>query len=170
MKHHNNNKLLIAGIILMLWISYQFAIKNTLQLRSQWKEQKEQLAELADSPRQLALLQAKNEGLSKQLQAFNLENGSLQNNLLKSLSQKAAEHQVKIIDYDAHHISEVDGYRLKTYMFNLEGRFTDILKTIASLENQSGLGAVTHLGFEKKTEHRKKRTYLRVKVLVEEVL
>ena len=76
---------------------------------------------------------------------------------------------VKIINFNAPHKIEDGKNAIETYIFNLEGSFTNILKTLNALENNGGFGAITHVGFEKKKDYRTKRTYLQAEVFLEQV-
>jgi hypothetical protein len=115
------------------------------------------------------LLSQKERFLDEQLKELNLGDASMQNNLLKFLNRHAGKNKVKVIDFNSPHVIATENEEIATYIFNLEGGYTQILKTLHSLENNGGFGSVTHVVFEKKKDYRKKRTYLQAEVFLEQV-
>lgn len=163
------NRLLILGIILMVLVSYQLAIKNTVQTYRAYKEHQKEKELVANIPKQLALLTQKERVLNKKLQEQNVEGSSVQSNLLKFLNRQAQLNSVKVIAFNAPHSVTEETKILETYIFDLEGNYTDILKTINALENNGSFGAVVHLQIEKLQNYRSKRTYLQAKIFLEQV-
>lgn len=163
------NKLLILGFALMVLVSYQFAIKNTVNTYGDYLENKKTKEKVANIPKQLALLTQKERVLDRQLQELNLEDSSVQSNLLKFLNQQARLHSVKVIVFNAPHSIVEESKTVETFIFDLEGNFTDILKTVNALENNGSFGAVVHLQIEKLKNYRSKKTFLQAKVFLEQV-
>lgn len=169
MKLNKKNKLLLGGILLMLVVSYKLAIQNTLALRQEYNTHLNQKELLNNLPQKLSMLSQKEQHIDKQLASLNVGSSSMQNNLLRFLNEQANQNQVKIIDFNAPHLQEVGKNTIETYIFNLEGGFPNILKTIYSLENQSGFGAISHLDYEKKKNYRTKKNFLQATVHLEMV-
>lgn len=163
------NRLLILGIILMVMISYQFAIKNTMETYGAYIQNQKEKELVGNVPKQLALLTQKERVLNKKLQEQNVEGSSVQSNLLKFLNRQAQLNSVNVIAFNAPHSVTEETKILDTYIFDLEGNYTDILKTINALENSGAFGAVVHLQIEKLKNYRSKRTYLQATVFLEQV-
>ncbi|MEO0570792.1 MAG: hypothetical protein AAF039_03735 [Bacteroidota bacterium] len=166
---NRKNKLLVLGFALMVLISYRLAIRNTLSTYGTYVENKKGKERVGNIPKQLALLTQKERALDKKLRELNLEDSSNQSNLLKFLNRQAQLNAVKIIAFNAPHSVKKENRTTETYIFDLEGNYTDILKIINALENSGSFGAVVHLQIEKLKNYRSKKTYLQAKVFLEQV-
>ena len=169
MKLTKKNKYLIFGILAMLVISYKLALENTIVAKMRYSENVEKQVSISNLPKQLSMLSQKEQFLDKQLQELNLEDTSMQSSLLKFLNKQVRQHKVKVIDFNSPHIITTENEEIATYIFNLEGGYTNILKTLNSLENNGSFGSITHVGFEKKKNYRTKRTYLQAEVFLEQL-
>lgn len=169
MKFSKKNKILLGGVLLMLLVSYKLAIQKTVNVAKAHSVNTERKELIKDIPKQLALLSQKERHLDSQLSDLNVDNSSLQSSLLKFLNQEAEKNKVKIIEYNSPHFYQTEKETKETYIFNLEGSYTSILKTIHALENKGTFGAVSHLDMEKKKDYRTKRTFLQAKVFLEQV-
>ena len=169
MKLNKKNKLLLLGAATMLFLSYQLALKNTFKAYANFLENKANREMVGNIPKKMALLSQKEHLLDKQLDELNIEDISIQNNLLKYLSSEAEKYQVKIIDFNSPHLINTQGGQKETFIFDLEGGYSSLLQTINALENNGSFGAVSHLHFEKMKDYRSKRTYLRTKIFLEQV-
>ncbi len=168
MKLTNKNKYLLVGVVALSLLSYRLAIHNTLAVREEFYNNLEKKESIANLPGQLSMLGQKEKTLDAQLLALNVGNSSLQNNLLKFLNQEASKNRVKIIDFNSPHVVEAEKGTIETHIIHLEGGYTDILKTLNALENKGSYGAISHLAFEKKKNHRSKRTYLQAEVFLQQ--
>ena len=166
---NKKNKILILGFVAILFMSYQLALKNTKEAYSSYNSNLEKRESIGNIPRQLAMLDQKEKAIDAQLQLLNLEESSLQNNLLKFLNQQAELNEVKIIDFNSPHIHKTENRQIETYSFDLEGSYSGILKMVNALENHGSLGAVIHFEMEKKKDYHSKRTYLQAKIFLEQV-
>ena len=169
MKFSKKNKILVFGIVLMLFFSYKLAIQKTIEVSNTYHSNLDKKERIKDLPKQLSFLKQKERYLDSELGSLNMDHSSIQNSLLKFLNNEADENKVKIIEFNSPHIFETDQQTKETYIFSLEGGFTNILKTIHAIENKGNFGAVIHLGLEKKKDYRTKRTFLQVKVFLEQV-
>jgi len=164
---NKKNKLLVFEILAMLFLCYQFAIKQTFTTYRAYSNNLQKKEELSSIPLQLERLTQKELVLDKQLLELNVEDISIQNNLLKYLNQEAEKNKVKIIDFNSPHRFEGENGEIETYIFDLEGGFTNILKLLNALENHGAFGAINHTAFEKTKDYRTRRTFLQTKVFIE---
>ncbi|MEM9001574.1 MAG: hypothetical protein AAGB24_15030 [Bacteroidota bacterium] len=169
MKANKKNRFLIVSILIMCLVSYRFAIKKTIALGEQYRNNLAKKELVKNLPRQLTLMTQKEQFLDAQLTKLSAGNSSMQNNLLKFLNNEAEKNEVKIIEFNAPHIFENGDATLETHMFKVEGGYTDILKTLNTMENLTSFGSINHLGFEKKKDYRSKRTYLQAKVFLQQI-
>lgn len=168
MQLNTKNKLLALGGLVLLILSYQLAIKKTLVAQKEYAINTERQVAIANLPNQLLQLSQKEQQLDAQLHHLNLEDTSMQSNLLKFLNRQTEIQKVKIIDFNAPHRIQTEQHLVETYIFDLEGGYVPIVKVLNALENNGGFGAITHLTFEKKKDYRSKRTYLQAQVFLEQ--
>ncbi|MEO9511823.1 MAG: hypothetical protein ABJN84_03955 [Flavobacteriaceae bacterium] len=150
-------------------LCYKLAISNTLALRKEYLSLKKEERSLEDIPQQFALLSKKEVYLDSVLQKLNLNNTAMENNVLRVINNEATKNNIKVIDFNAPHISDKDNSHVMTYIFTLEGSYASILKVVYNLETKRNLGSIAHLGLEKKKEYRTKRTYLRAMVFLKQI-
>lgn len=168
MKLNRRNKMLLAGAVLALYISYEFAFANTLEYYSSYTSQKEiTTGELNDSG-YLKKLVLKEKMLNEALSQYTgVTDASFQNELLKQLSVLAAGNSLKIIDFKEPHVSTEKDMRISSYVFSLEGSFNGILLLINKLENNPSLGYIKNVAFIKKKNYKTNTHYLTAEVILQ---
>lgn len=169
MRFNRKNKILFGSILLMLVVSYKLAIEKTIDLSRDYNANLNKSELIKNIPEKLSFLSQKERHLDAQLSMLNAEDSSVQNSLLKFLNREAQKNKVKIIEFNSPHTIKEEKQITETYIFNLEGGYSNILKTIHALENKGNFGAIAHLGLEKKKDYRSKRTYLQVTVFLEQL-
>ncbi len=165
----NKNTVLLILLLLAVFLCYKLAIANTLALRKEYLSLKKEEVLFENIPQQLGVLSKKEIYLDSVLQKLDLNNSSIENNLLRVVNKEAAENNIKVIDFNAPHTSEKDNNKVMTYMFTLEGGYISILKVIHNLENQRNFGRVVHLDLVKKRDYRSRKTYLQTLVFLEQI-
>lgn len=166
MKLDNKNKILFIGFVLLLFLSYHLAIKKTLYLRADYLGNLENQELAKNIPLELAALSKKEIYLDAQFDKRNLSSSNFQTDLLKFLNENDTTKSVKLIEFKSPHIFQDKSAENVTYMMKLEGRYTEILNVLYSLENQSGFGIISHTSFEKQSNHRTQKEHLQSSVFL----
>ncbi|MEM7379887.1 MAG: hypothetical protein AAF361_01670 [Bacteroidota bacterium] len=169
MKSRMKIKLLCGGIVLMLLLCYQFAIKNTLVLKGRYNQLSSGVTALEDTPRQLSLLMQKSVYYDSILGEMDLGNTSLQNNLLRKLQQESEIQNVQVMDFNPPHSFFNETNELLTYSFDLKGSYNGMLRSLYTLEQKGNFGQIIHLDFEKKRNYRTKKQALTARVLLQQI-
>ncbi|NAS12384.1 hypothetical protein [Poritiphilus flavus] len=169
MKNRMKIKLLFGGLVLVLLLCYQFAIKNTLVLKDKYDQLSTGVSSLEDTPRQLSLLQQKSAYYDSILGGMDLGNTSVQNNLLRKLQQESAMQNVQVMDFNPPHSFINETNELLTYSFDLKGSYNGMLLSLYSLEQKGNFGQIIHLDFEKKRNYRTKKQALTASVLLQRI-
>lgn len=159
----------MIGFVLVLLLSYTLAISKTLQTRSEYVALEREQQQFNNLSQQLYLLHRKEAHLDSVLQSLNLDNTSIENNLLRVVNLEAEKNHLKVINFDPPHMYEMDGTIFKTFNFVLRGSFTDILKAIHSIEMQSSFGEVVHIDFTKQKNYRTSQNYLEATVFIQKM-
>ncbi|MEM9649399.1 MAG: hypothetical protein AAF969_13040 [Bacteroidota bacterium] len=149
MKLSKNNKYLLLGFLLLLFSSYYFAVRKTLDLKKKLHVIQDEQKNFESAHLQFSQLLEKERNLDRELANMNLDNTSLQNNLLKFLNAQGIKNEFAIKEFNAPHIAIDANSETTTYMFVLEGGYLTLLTVIHKLENHGGFGNVSHVGFEK---------------------
>ncbi len=166
MTKKQKNIVLVAGFLLALIICYRFAISNTLEQKQRYNDLKLESEIFENSPRQLSILNQKEAYYDSLLAKYQLDDSSLQNNLLKTINFFAEKNDLKVVSFLEPHVFENNGLIVYTYQFVLEGEYNAINKLIYKLEQDTKFGEIINLHFEKKKNFRTGRYYLQARVLL----
>lgn len=166
MTKKQKNIALIIGFIIIIILCYQLAISKTLQQKEQYNTFKEQELLFKNAPKQLSLLKQKEVYYDSLLTKYQLVGSSIQNNLLKFVNTFASKNNLKVVSFLEPHSVSKNELIIKTYEFVLEGDYNAINQLIYQLEQQTRLGEVVNLYFEKKKNFRRGTYYLQARVLL----
>ena len=169
MKLEKKNKLLLLGFAIALFFSYQLAIRNTLAIREEFEINNIRMEAIAGFPNTLTAMRNKEKALQAQLTQMDLSSVSFQTDLLRVLNKASANNKVNIVNLKSPHKIVVQTDTVATYIFDLEGGYGDILKTLNTLEKKKSYGVISHLAFEKKKDYRSRRTFLQAKVFLKQL-
>lgn len=167
MKSSSKNNILLGSIVLALFICYKLAIQKTIVFRNEYQELVTETSSVKEIPRQLAVLKKKEKYYDSILQNMDLEDTSLQNNLLRVLNEEVLLNNLDIIDFNQPHIHQNELNETHTFTFKLKGEFVDILKTIHALEQKGNFGKIVHLDFVKKKNYRTNKYSLSASVFLQ---
>lgn len=166
MTNKTKNILLVAGFIISLILCYHLAISNTLVLKKEYNDLKEEELLFKNTPKKLPLLKQKETYYDSLLSKYQIQDGSIQNNLLKSINTFTSNNSLKVIGFLEPHIFKANDLNIKTYQFTIEGNYNSILKLIYHLEQQTKFGEIINLHFEKKKNFKSGKHYLQAHVLL----
>lgn len=169
MKLDKRNKLLVIGFCIVLYICYSFAISNTVQYYSEYKNKQEEIAADSDMPNLVAQLVHKEKQLDQILANYDVKiSESFQNDLLKQLTSYSDSYHLKIVDFKEPHINSQKGFNTTSYTFSLEGSFNGCLALLNKVENNPMLGNIKHLNFVKKRNYKTNTDQLFVEVIMQQ--
>lgn len=169
MNSRTKNLLVILAIVVAFILCYMFAFSNTLALKGEYEKLSEEQRLYDNAPEQLAVLLKKQVYYDSILQKMNLGDTSIQNNLLRVLNIEAEKHKLKVVDFNTPHKAEINGNQLNTFDLKLEGNFTDLLKTIHTIEQKNSFGEVVHLHFQKNRNYRTRKDFLTARVFIQNI-
>ena len=169
MKIDKKNKLLVFGVVLLLFTSYKLAIDNTLTLKKEHRKLGSQVELFTNIPKQLSILTKKEKYYDSILVKMDLGDTSIQNNLLRTINQEAKGNNVNVMDFNQPHIYQMGGNDIRTFSFNLSGNYTNILKIVHAIEQKGNFGEVVHVNFEKKKNYRTNKYSLGATIFVQQV-
>ncbi|RDY60765.1 hypothetical protein [Flagellimonas nanhaiensis] len=145
------------------------AIQKTWTLRKEYLNLKTEEQQFENISQQLFALTKKESSLDSILLALNLENKSMENNLLRFVNEVAKENHIKIIDFNSPHIYETNSSSFTTYDLVLRGDFLSIVKSINSIESQSSFGEIVHVNFVKQKNYRTSKNFLEATIFIQKI-
>ena len=160
------NILLLIGFLLVLLLSYNFAISNTIGLKKEYNDLKQQELLFENIPKQLSVLKQKEKYYDSLLTKYQVNGSSIQNSLLKTINITAESNNLKVISFLEPHIFKTNNITHKTYQFTLEGDYNSILQLIHKLEQETKFGEIINLHFLKKNNFRTGQYYLQAEILL----
>ncbi len=169
MSSGKKNMFLLLGFVVLLFLCYKYAIKNTV-VEINRKERLTSEKVLSDEiPKNLAILSQKEKYFDSILGKMNMGNTSLENNLLRIINIETQKNNVSVVDFNKPHVYVSENSHLRTFQFVLRGSFTSLIKTIYELEQNNSFGEIVSLDFEKKKNYRTRKNYLEVSVLLQNI-
>lgn len=166
MSYKKKNIILGLSFLILCIVAYQFAIKNTLALKSEYirilsfKENEQNIQT------KIGQLSAQKRYLDSLVSANKITTTNLQNELLVTLNKLCAEHQCKISKFDEPHTDSISGIVNTFHRFSLEGNYKQIINTIYDLEYERKLGQLVSVQLLKQRDYRRNSVYLTADVLI----
>ena len=143
--------MLLLGLLILLWASYNFSFSKTISLRKQYHTLlNDQAYNNNVSQKFINLKQQSNyyDSILKSKQINSIH--SFQNNLLQIITNYSDTKGLKIINFSNPHLFKTDNANLLTYTFTLKGTFKSINQLIYELEQHHKFGKIISVQFEKK--------------------
>jgi hypothetical protein len=169
MSYKKKYNFLIAGILLLFIISYQFSIKKTVLLYQDCKEMQSKLKLIDEAPE--SINQIKNE--IAQVDGMISSNDSSGTNFRELLLEKAGnfclENNISIKEFPASVEENKNDYIIETNIIALEGSFQNLLKFTYNIEQKYKVGKVASVNFSSKYDIVAKKNKLTEKIYVQNI-
>jgi len=166
MTQKTKNIILVVGFLLIVLVAYQYAISNTLQLKSEYKALKQDAVVFDNMPLQLSSLKQREIYYDSLLTKYQLGESSIQNSMLKAINTYAEANKLKVVGFIEPHKIIKNDLTVNTYQFTLEGDYNAIISLIHQLEQKTKFGEVINLNFKKLKNYKTGKYYLKASVLL----
>lgn len=168
MKLNRKNRFLVGGFVFALFVSYHFAIKNTIHYFNEYSEKSDMINHQLLSHETSLRMLARERQLDSLLAEYKISiTESFQHDLLKELSTQSAERGIKITEFKEPHIFTDSGMVVVSYNFTLNGSYNRTLALLNRLENTPGFGSVRHVSFFTKSDFRNNSKELFAEVILQ---
>ncbi|KAA3615875.1 MAG: hypothetical protein DWP94_15210 [Flavobacterium sp.] len=167
MQQRNKNIILVLGFAVVLFMAYKLSISKTIELKQEIAMLKSEVDRSEELPVLLANLSSREKYADSILNVNNIENVSIQNNLLELLNRQSLDTGVRIVEFSQPHKFVGESVNKTSFQFKLEGEYNQIERIIHLLEQEYNLGEVINLHFEKKRDYRRGMDYLECQVILE---
>lgn len=133
--------LLIAGVLLLLLVSYQMAFKKTLALWQAHRNLTEKLALSADLSIEPGYLKRKGHNLEGILRLYKVDSAAFRNSIISAVSMTAAKENVRLLEVPSEDpFFRTDRFVIQKMVF--QGDFFALLKTLRNLQQTPQVGVV----------------------------
>jgi len=170
--YKKKNRLLIAGIVLLSFISYRMAFRNTFNVYTGINSLEEQLKLADDAPQKVAGLQARLAGMDQVLgrgQSGWKSDTGIQQSLLGIVTDYCQKNNVTLREFPKT-IQKAQGeYLVETNFFVVEGGFIKLLELLYLLEQKNRAGKVASANFSTKKDYKTKALNLTSTIYVQNV-
>ncbi len=162
------NIALISGFVILLWLTYQFSISNTLEAKHKYNALMNQKQLLSNLPKQINYLKQQHVYYDSILEKNKITaESSFQNNLLQIMNSFATKNDLKIIAFNEPHEVIKNDAILKTYTFKVKGSFNQILKLLNTLEQYGNYGKMISINFNKNKNYKTNRMSLSCEIFLQ---
>lgn len=132
---------MVAGVVLLLLISYQMAFKKTIALWVKHKELERNLSFAGDVSVQPDYLKRKGHNLKNILQLYRSDSATFRNSIISSVSITAAKENVRLLEVPSEDpFYKTDRFIIQKMIF--QGDYFALLKTLKNLQQTSQIGVI----------------------------
>lgn len=160
------NRLLLIGALLLLWIVYAFALRNTIDARSECRTLQAKLDSSAGAPQRLT--QLKDELAA--LDAITCDSGnSVHEQLLGVVTNYCGQHGLTLRDFAPPVRYRSDAWTVETHPVTVEGNYISLLQLVHRLEQEKN-GKVVSVVFHSKRDNKTQALALLVTIYVQNII
>lgn len=162
------NKLLLAGVVVLLWLVYTFAISNTLEARIVCVQQQARLDSAQGAPDQLLQLETE---LAKFASLTGEQNDTVRDmheHVLNFVTVYCNEHTLELREFNRPVRYRQQEWTVETHPFIVEGSYIEIVQLLHALE-LSGNGRVVSADLHTKTDTKTKVKSLLATIYIQNI-
>ncbi|MGB3468386.1 MAG: hypothetical protein WBA74_24085 [Cyclobacteriaceae bacterium] len=165
--YKKKNIALAITIVVLLIVGYFLSFSKTLELT----RENEQLRSDEDSGTNLPLrIASVNRNIQKLDSLILLNEESYQARLLGTLSKYCQKHKTTLLEVKDVEFSQYENAPYETYSIKMEGKYTDLIRTMSDMENNYGLGKIQSVNFATETERKSKKVSLVLQLYLTRVI
>ncbi|CAM1356413.1 hypothetical protein [Tenacibaculum halocynthiae] len=169
MNNQQKNIGLLVGFLITLFVVYNFAIKNTFEVKNKYSNLLKEKQLLNNATNRTIYLTQKNNFLDSILKSKNVSlKNSFQQTLLQKITSFSEEKKIEVLAFDEPHEFIEKNTTITTFSFEVKGDFSTLLKLINHIEQQQ-LGELISIHFKKKKNYSKNRIYLTAAIFLQKI-
>jgi hypothetical protein len=139
--------LLIAGSIILLFLSYQLALKKTIEAWQINHRLNLQLTEANNLPYEPAYIERKNKNLNLIINQYKADTANFRSIIINTISMIADKQQVKLSEVPLQDpLYNSDAFIIQK--LNFEGSYFALTKVLHQLQSASGIGMVCSVSYK----------------------
>lgn len=157
-KYRNRFYMVIAGILILIWVSVVFGFSRTIELNDRLKQRSAQLSAIQDAPVRLLQINEKLSYLESLMGNISGEEPATQ--LISTIGVFGKSNGLMLHEISARHSVVKDGITVNTYKAVVKGPFKNSLKLLDELQKSPEVGNIRSVVFESETDNRTGKRYL----------
>lgn len=158
--------LIVALVLLLLIVSWTWAISPTMKTFREIKAIQEQLETLENAPQQIAELRQRLDLIDKIIGKTSSD--IRQEDIINAISSYVkVGNKVELCSMPPADNFNKDGYLIKTYSLELQGSFHELVKFIYHFERVQSIGKISSAEFFIVNDRQTNRDYLRLKIFTQ---
>lgn len=166
--HQTRNMVFIVALVIVCVLCYQFGIKKTLSIKTEYKALIDEKMAFNNMQQQLNLLRQKERYYDSLLLKYQIANNSIQNSLLNTLNSFVKSNDLSISKFNEPHVNNnADGQKVVTYNFTVKGTYNNIMRLTHFIEQRTKLGQILNIHFVKHKDYKKGVNYLEAQILLQ---
>lgn len=167
--YKQKNRFLLIGIVLLAFLAYRMAFRNTISVYDEINSLEEQMKLADNAPQKAAGLQTRLEGMDQLLGRSQRSDTSVQQTLLGVVTDYCQKNSIILREFPRT-IRKTEGeYQIETNFFIVEGGFIKLLELVYLLEQKNRTGKVASLNFISKKDFKTKVLNLTATIYVQNV-
>lgn len=140
---------LVAAIVILGYLSFNLAVKETVQLIYQCDSLENKINELKNAPEQIAILQQRINTIESDASVSSDTNSGFQKYIFRILDNYCKINPVMLVEVSEVALYQTGEYCVETHQLRVTGSFIPILKLIYEYENKCKPGRLTAIHFER---------------------
>lgn len=163
------NRLKILPLIFILGgiLVYNLTLSKTITLSKEVSRLQNEVEQISMAPVQIQKLNQELINLDSKI--GNHSGDISQEGIFRDLSQYCTRHKLMIREFPIFHKYTSQDHVVRSFQLEIEGAYHDLLKLVYHLEQETYLGKIASLHFEKKRNRRSRREYLSLKITLQTV-
>ncbi len=150
---------LIIGAVLLIWVSFKFAIMPSVELKQNLNQLKVQLKSIENAPYKLQTINKRLTDIEKQIGDVSGTEGS-GGYLIDKVGEFCKRNRLVLNEIPEKHTFNKDEFKIETYKLVIQGSFINLVKLLHEVETKPVAGKVRSVTFESEYDLREKRKYL----------
>lgn len=160
---------LLAGMLILVVVSYQLAIKKTIRLRGECVQLEQKIEAASDAPGNIKGIQNEITGLDKLISSGDTSNSDFRQLLLERTGEFCTANDISLKEFPTSSQTVKDDYIVETNTIVLEGAFSPLLEYCKALEQEYKIGKVVSVEFSSKLDLTSKKNKLSLKVFIQNI-
>ena len=169
MTYKKRNIILLASVLILLYLSWNLAIGETVKLADQVSQIETDLKNLENAPNEIARLESELSQVKGKTDKLYSSVLDMRKSLLSEISDLANQYQLTLKSFPDYYLQQKEGIELTTSPIVLSGNFKGMVQLINEFENKNISGKISSTLFEIKESPRTKKRTLYLTLYVQSI-
>jgi hypothetical protein len=169
LSYRQKNQYLLWGSLAFAIFVYLLAVSKTIALWQENKSLHAQLAQVEQAPSQIRSLQEKLSQFNSQLGIYLVEESDNQEKIVRTANEFCQKNNLILREIPELFIQEEPDFEVITTQIVAQGTFVNLVRLVHYLEKKNKVGRVTSVRFEKAEDAKTRKTYLSVRILLQNI-